>query len=203
MKICVSGWYFRPLYLSMINFCRYEAFVVKHREGNVQCIESKLYPNLGLEFGAYRQYVENHWDGKSDVFFTHDDAEVPDDSAFHQVASLKKLGVEQAYIFHDENEEYINGGAHGRGIWICAETLAMLREDFPADMTNEGVSVGRVAQEGIFAFHRRIMECGKNTGVIAIIPDFRFGHRGRIHTEMFVYRKTHGPVPGGLVNVAQ
>jgi hypothetical protein len=202
VKICVAGWYFRYAFLRAIGNSDYDAFVVRHREGNTQWIPSALYENRGLEFGAYRQYVENHWDGESDVFFCHDDAEVSNPGGFHYVATLRNLGVEQAYIFHDENEELINGGAHGRALWIRGDILRKLAKDFPADMANEGVNIGKDAQNGILAFHRRILECGKNTAVIAIVPQFRFGHRGRIHTEMFVYRKT-GPVPGGFVNVVQ
>jgi DNA-binding FadR family transcriptional regulator len=160
-----------------------------------------VYANRGLEFGAYRQYVENHWDGESDVLFIHDDAEVSDLKAFDDVAALADMGVDHAYIFHDENEEYVNGGAHGRAMWIRGSILKQLASDFPADMDNRGVNVGKTAQKGIFQFHERIMQLSPNTGVIAIIPQFRFAHRGRLHTDMFVYRKTHSPVPGGLVNV--
>lgn len=201
MNICIAGWYFRPQFLLAVERSGYEALVIKHREGDQCWLTAKSYPNLGLEFGAYRQYVENHWDGVSDVFFCHDDAEVSDVSAFSDIAQLAERGVDQAYIFHDENEELVNGGVHGRGIWIRGDIIAKLKDDFPADMDNGGVNVGVVAQEGILRFHKRIMALGQNTGVIAIVPQIRFAHRGRLHTEMFVYRKA-GPVPGGLVNVA-
>lgn len=200
MKICVAGWYFRPDFLTAVKASGFDAFVIKHREGNTQGLESALYPNVGLEFGAYRQYLENHWDRKSDVLFIHDDAEVSDQIAFQDIDSLSSRGVEQAYIFPDEIHEFVNGGAHGRAIWIRGDALAGLATDFPADMENVGVNVGIAAQNGIFKFHRRILEFGKNTGVIAIVPQFRFGHRGRIHDRMFVYRKTTN-VPGGVVNV--
>lgn len=202
MKICVCGWYFRPQLLRDLRISGYETFVIKHREGDTQGLESALYENVGLEFGAYRQYVENHWDGESDVLFLHDDAELSDISALDEIATLRERGVEQAYIFPDEIHEFVNGGAHGRGVWICADVLKKLKPDFPADLFNLGVNIGKGAQTGILAFHQRITQCGPNTGVIAIVPQFTFGHRGRIHKEMFVYRKTQS-VPGGLVNVNQ
>lgn len=202
MKICICGWYYRPKFLQAIKESGYEAFVVQHRPGDTHGIPSAMHPNLGLEFGAYRQYLENHWDGVSDVLFLHDDTELPDIDALKDIEGLAGRGVEQAYIFHDENEEYINGGAHGRGIWIRADMLARLKGDFPADLNNGGVNIGVQAQNGIIAFHERLKTLGKNTIVCAIVPQIRFGHRGRIHTEMFVYRKTDGPVPGGIVNVA-
>ncbi len=203
MKICISGWYFREQFLKDVAISGYEAYVIKHAEGDTQGIPSTLYANRGLEFGAYRQYVRNHWDGVSDVLFCHDDVAISDMSAFHDVETLNALGVDHAYIFHDENEEYINGGAHGRGMWIRAEILHKLAADFPADMDNTGVNVGKEALRGILMFHRRIMECSPNTGVIAIIPHFRFAHRGRLHEQMFVYRKTHNPIPGGILNVSE
>lgn len=203
MTICIAGWYYRPSFLNMVRASDYPAFVIQHRDGPTCGIPAALYPNAGLEFGAYRQYVEHHWDGESDVLFLHDDVELASPDGLDDVRRLRAMGVEQAYIFHDENEEFVNGGAHGRGIWIRGDILRKLAADFPADMANTGVTVGKEAQLGIFAFHRRILECGKNTAAIAIVPQFRFGHRGRIHDAMFVYRKTHGPLPGGLVHVAQ
>ncbi len=202
MKICIAGWYFRPRFLQMVRDSGYESIVIAHRDGPTQGIPSIVYDNVGLEFGCYRKYVEHHWDGESDVLFLHDDAEVSDTSAFASIESLAERGVEQAYIFQDETHELINGGAHGRGIWICGDTLKMLAADFPADLANTGVNIGMTAQKGIFMFHEQIMKCGRNTGVIAIVPQFRFAHRGRLHEEMFVYRKT-AAVPGGLVNVSQ
>src|SRR3990167_7916637 len=201
VKICIAGWYFREQFLRDVSLCGYDAFVVKHREGDTQCIPFELHPNVGLEFGAYGQYVNCHWDGVSDVLFLHDDAAVSDLSAFEQAEHLAAIGVDHAYIFHDENEDYVNGGAHGRGMWIRGSVLKELASDFPADWANTGVNIGVTAQAGILKFHKRIMRCSPNTGVIAIIPQFRFAHRGRLHEKMFVYRKTHNSVPGGLVNV--
>lgn len=199
MRICIAGWYFWPEFLLTIGCSIYDAFVIKHREGETQHIPSQLYPNLGLEFGAYKQYVEHHWDGESDVLFLHDDADLKIDDALDDICQLRKLGVEQAYIFPDEIHEHWNGGIHGRGIWIRGDILRKLQHDFPADMTNAGVNIGEVAQKGVHEFHRRILECGHNTGVIAIVPQLRFAHRGKLHHKMFVYRRVSA-VPGGLVN---
>ena len=202
MKIAIAGWYFRPQFLSDISISGYEAFVIKHREGDTRGIPSQLYPNVGLEFGAYRQYVENHWDGVSDVFFCHDDAEFTDLSGLAELEELNAMGVDHAYVFPDTMHEFVNGGAHGRGMWIRGSILEKLKADFPADMENEGVNIGLKAQRGILKFHARIMKCGLNTGAIAILPQLRFAHRGVLHDHLFVYRK-HAPVPGGIVNAAQ
>lgn len=197
MKICVAGWYFRPRFLEAVRTSGYEAIVIKHREGDAIGIPSILYDNFGLEFGCYRSYVQHHWDGVSDVFFCHDDAEVSDVRAFDDIASLTNIGVGQAYIFHDEYDEYVNGGAHGRGIWIRADVLKKLQADFPADRNNNGVHIGRDAQKGIFAFHKRMKELGDDTQVIAIVPQFRFAFRGRLHESLCVYRHV-GSTPKGV-----
>lgn len=200
MQICIAGWYYRPRFLDAVKASGYPTFVVQHREGDRRGLPGELYENLGLEFGAYRQYVNNHWDWESDVLFIHDDAEVMDARAFRDIETLNAIGVDQAYIFEDEQNEMINGGAHGRAIWMRGSVLRKIADDFPADMTNQGTNVGLVAQRGILAFHERIKNLTANTAVIAIVPSLRFAHRGRLHTEMFVYRKVN-QVPGGMVNV--
>jgi hypothetical protein len=201
VKICVCGWYFREQFLRDLSLSDYETFVIKHRDGNTHGLRHVRYSNHGLEFGAYRQYVRNHWDGESDVLFLHDDTEITDLQALKDIETLNEMGVDQAYIFQDEMHEYVNGGAHGRGIWIRGSLLKQLAEDFPADMDNLGVNVGVVAQKGILAFHKRVMELSKNAGVIAIVPQIRFAHRGRLHDKMFVYRP-NSTVPGGIVATA-
>lgn len=203
MKICVAGWYFRPKFLLMLKNSGFETFVVMHRDGDTHGLPSMLYPNIGLEFGCYRSYVEDHWDGVSDVLFVHDDVELSDTVGLHDVASLAGIGVEQAYIFHNENDELVNGGAHGRAIWIRGDILKKLAADFPLDENNVGKNIGIEAQKGILRFHREILKCGQNTAVIAIVPQFEFAHRGRLHDNMFVYRKQGAHVPGGLVNVSE
>lgn len=180
----------------------YDAMVVQHREGNTHGIPAMLYDNMGLEFGAYRKYVEHHWDGSSDVLFIHDDMEILDQSGLRSIETLGGLGVDQAYIFPDEIHEMVNGGAHGRAIWMSGQIIQKLAGDFPADMSNAGVHIGVVAQLGILKFHEAVMRVSRNAGVIAIVPQLRFGHRGRIHEQMFVYRKA-GSIPGGLVHVSE
>src|SRR4030095_8836194 len=123
MKICIAGWYFRPDFMRTIRDSGYEAVVIKHREGDTQGIPSMLYDNVGLEFGAYRQYVMNHWDGESHVLFLHDDTEISDPICLDDMEAVRGTGVDHCYIFHDENEEFINGGAHGRGMWIKGSIL--------------------------------------------------------------------------------
>jgi hypothetical protein len=198
MQICIAGWYFRPKFLGLIKESGYNAFVVKHREGDTQGLPSKLYPNVGLEFGAYRQFVENHWDRKSDVLFLHDDTELDDPIALAQAHSLTQMGVDHAYIFRHAYEELCNGGAHGRGMWMSAETIHKMGT-IEADMENMGVNVGIVAQKGIVMFHKRVMQCGQNCGLAAIIPGFDFGHRGRMNKEMLVFRRMN-VIPGAIIN---
>ncbi len=190
MKICISGWYYRPRFIEAVKDSGYDAFIIKHRDGECLSIPNFLYPNRGLEFGAYRAYAEKHWDGESDVLFLHDDTEVSDLSVFSMIESLNNMGVDQAYIFHDSNEEAVNGGIHGRGIWMRGSTLRLIASDFPADMDNTGDTSGTIAQKGILMFHERTIDLTPNTGVAVTIPKIRFAHRGHLHDEaMFVYRR--------------
>ena len=196
MKICVVGWYFRPAMMKAVEKSRYEAFVIKHREGDTCGIPGRLYENLGLEVGAYRQYMENHWDGQSDVLFCHDDAEVSGTNVFDQVASLADMDIDHAYIFRHEYEELVNNGCHGRGMWARGSWLALLQQagGFPADMSNRGDHCSKDANRGIFAFHRLVTEInGHKAGIAAVVPGFHFARRGWMAQEMYVFRRT-GPV---------
>lgn len=198
MAICIAGWYFRKSFFESIASSGIPAFVVKHREGDTLGIPSALYENRGLEFGAYREYVKNHWDGKSDVLFIHDDTEILDPIALEQIQTFRSMGVEHCYIFSNAYEELCNGGAHGRAMWIKAETLATLADDFPADMSNEGTNMGIVAQQGIFRFHARIIKAGQNTAVAAIIPGINFGHRGRMNNNVLVFKRANDLIKPGV-----
>ena len=188
MKICIAGWYFRPAFFRSVYQSGFEAFVLKHREGDTCGLPSKQYPNLGLEFGAYRQYVENHWDGESDVLFCHDDTEVATPDCFSDIARLNSIGVDQAYIFNNYSEQIVNGGVHGRALWMRGATLLKIADNFPADMDNQGTNVGKIAQRGVLRFHARMRDLTSNTMIQVIMPQMIFGHRGHIPNEMFVYR---------------
>lgn len=200
MSICIAGWYFRKKFFSDILASGIPAFVVKHREGDTLGIPSALYENRGLEFGAYREYVQNHWDRTSDVLFIHDDTEILDSIVLDQVQTFRAMGVEHCYIFSSAYEELCNGGAHGRAMWIKAETLALLADDFPADMDNLGANGGIVAQKGIFQFHARVLKAGMSTAVAAIVPGFNFGHRGRMNNNVLVFKRVTSLIPGVVAN---
>lgn len=199
LTICIVGWYFRAQFLKAIKESGYSAFVVRHRTGDTQGIPYADHPNLGLEFGAYRQYVENHWDGTSDILFLHDDTDILNMGALALADSLGQMGIGHAYIFSSAYEELVNGGAHGRGMWMSADTIRQMADDFPADMENTGTNVGVVAQQGIFRFHKRVKECGPDTGLAAIIPSFYFGHRGTMNDKVIVFKRLN-VIPGAILN---
>jgi hypothetical protein len=193
MKICVVGWYYRHSFYRKLSLSHYDAFVIKHREGNTQDVPGMLYENKGLEFGAYQQYVDNHWDGESDVFFCHDDAEIRGLNALEQVDSLANMEVDHAYVFNNMYEEWANNGHHGRGMWGRASWLAGLKGNggFHADMENEGNIETQKANKGIQQFHEHcIVGHGSKVGVSAIVQGIEFARRGWIADQMYCFKRT-------------
>ncbi len=199
MSICICGWYFNESFLKTVAASGYSAFVVKHREGDTQGIPSALYENRGLEFGAYRDYILNHWDGESDVLFMHDDTEIIDPQALYHVTSLRGGSIDHAYIFSSQYEELVNGGAHGRAMWMSRDLIIAIKDSFPVDEENHGENIGPRAQKGIVDFHKRVTAESPNTGLAAIIPGFSLGHRGHLNNKVWVFKRTN-TTPGNILN---
>jgi hypothetical protein len=150
---------------------------------------------VGLEFGAYQQYLAEYWDGHSDVLFMHDDTIVTDSGAFDQIAALSEKGIHQAYIFNNESEEIANQGKHGRAIWCSATFLKQLKANggFPYDRDNTGTLTGPKVNAGIEAFARYIAEnyySMLGVDYIAIVPGIQHGRRGKLATESYVYHRS-------------
>ena len=127
MKICIAGWYLEKQFLDSCYRVRnrYESFVVSHKKAHrkdFRGINYRIIPNIGLEFGCYDYYLKNIWDGKSDVFFTHDDT-VVGGKVFDEIAKIRH---DCAYVFRDEAEERSNGGKHGRAIFCSARFLKLI-----------------------------------------------------------------------------
>jgi len=129
MKICVCGWYLLPDFLDMLSLVheKYPVHIVSHtkRIGSVGPGVPFCYTeNIGLEWGAYDHYLKIHWDGESDVLFTHDDTMVEDPGVFDEIAGLD---WDQAYIFKSPEEEKNNGGKHGRAVFMSARFLEFVK----------------------------------------------------------------------------
>src|SRR6185295_13186107 len=197
MNICVVGWYFRPKFIKALESSRRNVFVIKHREGDSGSLPSKPYPNIGLEFGAYRQYMDNHWDGRSAVLFCHDDTEILSSNALDQIETLEERDINHAYIFQDECQEVVNGGIHGRAMWCRGAWLKELQMvgGIPYDETNRGDNTSQNANRGCFAFHERIKAMGSpNVALAAVVPSMRLARRGWLAQEMYVFNRPNGSV---------
>lgn len=126
INICVVGWYlYKDLYsdLEILND-RYDLHVVSHKDEpsffENYNLKYSITENIGLEFGAYDYYLKNIWDKESNVLFMHDDVNIKNISIMDRIA---KINVDQAYLFKNKEEEEINGGKHGRCIFMSAKLL--------------------------------------------------------------------------------
>lgn len=190
MKICVIGWYFNPEFFSIVEALPYPAFVVKHREGDCRSIPSELHENVGLDFGAFQQYLLNHWDGESPVLFIQDDTMIHDIRCFEHIEEMGAYGVQHAYIFRDEYEELCMGGAHGRAMYASADFLSELKSSggFPYDATNLGENMGGKENDGLKAFISKLNGMGNmSMGMIAIVPGIQHGRRGVLSNCPYVF----------------
>lgn len=146
MKVCVVGWYFyEDLYASLREVHKkHEIMIISHKDEK-ETLDSLGVPyiiteNIGLEFGAYDYYLKNCWDGKSDVLFMHDDAQIIDIDVFNRIAALSDDGIDQAYLFKNKAEDVNNGGKHGRAIFMSAKLLKfMLNYTFETEESKDHV----------------------------------------------------------------
>jgi len=80
-KICVAGWHYFKGICKNFSKSDLDIYIIAHRHNKVLDelnLNYSIVNNNGLEFGCYNYYINNIWDGKSDVFFMHDDIHVVD-----------------------------------------------------------------------------------------------------------------------------
>lgn len=130
MQICIIGYYFWPNFYECVDSQKREhikPFVVSHRDRTLtedflsKCsIPFYCRYNVGLEWGAYNWFLFNKWDGVSDVLFCHDDIILTDPHVFDEIS---QIDYDQCYIFKSRDEDRVNGGKHGRCIFMSYRFL--------------------------------------------------------------------------------
>ena len=160
MKICVCGWYFNDEFYSSLwrlncsralGGSRYPVFIIAHKDseslGNYD-LPYSVEENIGLEWGAYGQYLKKIWDGKDSVLFMHDDIKLlplvveneikPGELIFDKLA---KIQFDQAYVFQNRMEDVANYGRHGRMVYFSERLLRLIqsKKDFPWESGKEKV----------------------------------------------------------------
>lgn len=130
MQICVVGYHFWPNFYESLAAQKSEhikPFVVSHRDRKLTddflsktSLSYYCRYNVGLEWGAYNWFLFNMWDGFSDVLFCHDDILIMSSDLFEEISRIK---FDQCYVFKSRDEDRVNGGKHGRGIFMSAKFL--------------------------------------------------------------------------------
>ena len=188
MNLCLCGWYFHPPLIAALVASKYPWFVVCHREPpKTFPLRYASGPNVGLEFGAYQQYLEYEWQG-GPVLFLHDDNEITEAA----LDAVSQMTVDQAFLFASAADAEANGKAHGRAMFCSEKFLTRLKADggfwyseepcdgkpIPAttanvpDYHNVGIQVFRAYLESLpkeFTVNR-----------VAIVLGLRTGYRGRL-----------------------
>ena len=178
MKICVVGWYFLPeFYLQLVEVNKtYPVFIVAHKPGNCMGLDYEVIPNIGLEFGCYDHYLKNIWDGKSNVFFAHDDTHLSDINVFNKIAAIT---YDCAYVFRDKAEEAANGGKHGRAIYTSAKFLELIKNykcDCPQSVDQKDMHHNKDAILPGTGTHTGFWHDPYNTGHVAGKPPVGIRH---------------------------
>jgi hypothetical protein len=79
---------------------------------------------VGLEFGAYNEFLQNHWIS-GPVLVIHDDSTITQE-ALDEVATITQ---DQVFLFPSLEDAKANGNAHGRAFFCSERLLARLKED--------------------------------------------------------------------------
>ena len=143
MQICVCGWYYFPKFFDKLRLAvkqGYDAVVVRHQIGDTKGIRFVDRENTGLEWGAYSYFLENLWDGSSNVLFTQDDNEVNDDEFWNWCSGIKE---DICCVFNNQSEAAYNSYAHGRMLFTSSKFLSAAKErgGFWYDKGNTGFIV--------------------------------------------------------------
>lgn len=193
MNLCIAGWYFRESFINAVADSRLKALIIKHRQGPSLRVESRQFDNFGLEFGCYQIYLDQFWDGASDVLFIHDDSEVDSLEVFNQIERLSESQFNHIYLFNNEYEEFVNMGRHGRAMWCRGSWLAEFKPSggFPVDWNNDGDTESPALNNGIRDLQKKLAENWPDTtGFAAIVPGLHLGRRGWMSDQVYVYKRT-------------
>lgn len=146
MEICVCGWYGLESFYKELMRCDRTATVVCNRRIDVpKVFQSILRENIGLEFGAYNEFLMNLWKGGTDVLFMHDDIEFG--APFCSIVELIEPYAEKmdhAWIFGSPEEAYWNDMEHGRMFFMSQRLLEWwkVQGGFFYDKLNNGHTGG-------------------------------------------------------------
>jgi hypothetical protein len=213
MQICVCGWYFREDFYRTLRQARkkYPVMIISNgRIGpwlgggdKVRTLSFCIRKNIGLEWGAYDDFIKHHWDRKSPVLFLHDDIRVRpvmrNNRLLHPTEvfdSIAKLPFDQVYIFKSMQESIDNFRIHGRAFYCSARFLRYLlryNDGFWFDENNTGHTQGPTPDHCLHFneadyrfkhFLNRIPQKNKLTvGEYVILPALDCARRGRFEEE--------------------
>ena len=188
MTLCFAGWYFHPPLIAALAASKYPSVWVCHREPpKTFPLHYASGPNVGLEFGAYQQYLEHEWTG-GPVLFCHDDNLITE-AAFDAIASMT---VDQAFLFPSEADAAANGRVHGRAIFCSEKFLMRLKADGgfwfseaacdgkPIPATTAGEPDYHNAGIQVFRAYLESLPKDYSVGHVAIVPGLKTGYRGRL-----------------------
>jgi hypothetical protein len=181
MKICMVGWYYNAELIELMEIINkyHKVDIVAHRDGKHGSLDSILVENIGLEFHCYNTYINNIWDGESDILFMHDDIEmgpvvvnyeiIPPINIFNKISNLN---IDQGYIFHDEADAHWNDYKHGRMIFMSGSLIKHIKNNFGGiwfDSTNTGFTIKGPYNAGIINFNETMLKLQDNYDTCNIV----------------------------------
>jgi hypothetical protein len=187
LNICIVGWFWNEDFLNLVSRVqhKYPAVVIAHREPIFPPpIPYIMRENVGLEFGAYNYYLEEIWDGKSNVLFTHDDTRITKAGARKERIFLRIAAIKHdcAYLFRDLCEDEANGGKHGRAIFCSSRFLKYLKNNGSIWYDKENFGYSGAINVGVHTFHSNLGKIRRKTKLDVVnrvyFPDYECGRRG-------------------------
>lgn len=191
MNICVVGWYYNLAFYKQLHeyelarqACR--VYIVANRPGDTLGMPTLTRANVGLEWGAYNHYLQKVGTLVSTLF-------IHDDTALADVTILDEIHCEAfdvAYLFGSEDEARMNGGAHGRAIFMSKHAIARFKSiGFWYDVGNLGDTVSAQAQAGIQHFVSDLQLVRERPGAASlrvghmVVQGLELGYRGALGVE--------------------
>lgn len=175
MEVCVTGCYYWPEVYNTLNYHaggsrEYRVYVVTHTDQSPTEYENLIMvrgPDYGLDAGKYDFFLKNLWDGRSGVFFMHDDVVLsrPEENPLAFVE--EHLEDRDAVFFFGNNYQALKRrGRNFRTMYLSRKYLRSML-DYPCDCRESRSYYDKLVQQEVpgLGIHNGFLHDQNNPGI--------------------------------------